>query len=275
MSHNVFQNNFAGNEGGCIKYTKVVPNFESNIFKDNFAYYGNHVAGFVSKALILNITSYDDWMKKYAGDEIKLYIDNFCNYSNNGTDCIRNDSSHLDLKENSDYISNFTVNIKQNQTFQGKILVLLLDAHGQIVTTQNALGQFDRNQTQNLYFRENAYFLDNNLERQNNLLLRLQVYTSIIGIIIIDNFKLNNKPGLYLYIFLNYFYFKNLGTNIAVVLYIKQDWKEINSTSKTQDVYMKIWIPMKVSPCQMGTEYFNITLNKCVGCPPGNFSGNL
>ena len=62
---------------------------------------------------------------------------------------------------------------------------------------------------------------------------------------------------------------------MAVVLYIKQDWKEINSYSNTQDVYMKNWIPMNVSPCQMGTEYFNSTLNKCVNCPPGYFSGNL
>ena len=134
-------------------------------------------------------------MKIYAGDEINLYIDEFCNYSNNGTDCIRNEDRYLYLNKDSDYISNFTINIKQNQIFQGKILVALLDAHGQIVTTQNALGQFDRSQIKSFNETENSFFLDNNLEDQNNLLLRLKVYTSNIGLIIIDNFELNNIPG--------------------------------------------------------------------------------
>ena len=199
MRNNIFINNFAGDEGGCLKYTKGVTIFENNTFINNFAYYGNNVAGFISKALILNIT-FDEWDLKYAGDLNNIYIENFCTFPQNSTYCAREKFNYLDLTTKKELISKFTINVNKSQSFPGKIVVLLLDDFYQIVTTQNAIGQMDRYQILNLTFFENVYSLGQNVNNKNgSILSRLQVFTAKTGIITINNFQVDYDPGANLF----------------------------------------------------------------------------
>ena len=199
MINNSFQNNFAGNEGGCIKYTRIYPTFENNIFQNNLAYYGNNVAGFISYALILNIISFDYWENIYSRDVTNVYIENFCTFPKNVTVCPRNNFSYLDLVSKIGNISNFNITLPVNdsQIFPGKIMVLLLEVNGQIVTTQNAIGQLDRSQIMNLNYNdtENAYILSPSLSKTSNILSRLQTFTAEMGIITIGNFEVDYVPG--------------------------------------------------------------------------------
>ena len=200
MRNNVFINNFAGNEGGCLKYTNGATIFKNNTFINNFAYYGNNVAGFITNALILNITSSDEWDLKYAGDLNNIYIENFCTFPQNSTYCAREKFNYLDLTTKKELISKFTINVNKSQSFPGKIVVLLLDDFYQIVTTQNAIGQMDRYQILNLTFFENVYSLGQNVNNKNgSILSRLQVFTAKTGIITINNFQVDYDPGANLF----------------------------------------------------------------------------
>ena len=199
MSNNTFLNNYAGNEGGCIKYTNSIPIMENNTFSNNFAFYGNNLAGFISKALILKIINIDEWMINYSGDDgNKIYVENFCSYPLNGTNCFRNDFTYIDPSSPMmGNISNFNISLNKSQSFQGKIVVSLLDAHGQIVTVQNGIAQLDRSQIRSLIFNEsqNVYSLDQNLANKNNILSRLQAFKANLGIMTIGNFEVDYEPG--------------------------------------------------------------------------------
>lgn len=199
LSNNTFLNNYAGNEGGCVKYTNnSIPIMENNTFQNNFAFYGNNLAGFISKALILKIINIDEWVVNYSGDGSKIYVENFCSYPLNGTNCLRNEFTYIDASSPMmGNISNFNISLNKSQRFQGKIAVSLLDAHGQIVTAQNAIAQLNRSQIRSLIFNEsqNVYSLDQNLANKNSILSRLQVFTANLGIMTIGNFEVDYEPG--------------------------------------------------------------------------------
>lgn len=77
-----------------------------------------------------------------------LYRKFLC-FSKNGANCPQNDFRFVDFNRKLANIWKFVVNINKNEAFQDKIIIFLLDAQGQIVTTQNAMGQLDRSQIQN------------------------------------------------------------------------------------------------------------------------------
>jgi len=126
-----------------------------------------------------------------------LYLQNFCTFPQNGSKCYRNETSHSDSTHSNEIISNFNISLNNTESLTDKIIILLLDDYGQIVTTQNALGQLNKSQIQLLNFNEkqNLYFLSDYNLTTSNILSRLQVFTANEGIMIITNFVVDFTPG--------------------------------------------------------------------------------
>ena len=186
INNSTFILNIAGMEGGSIKYTNntVYFQFINNIYHTNFAYYGNNLAGFPSKAILVEIINYENWTNIYNSNYAEIYAKYSCNY----LDEIVNDACEI-LKKNFIYndkrylynISVFSINISKENIFKDKIIILLLDDNNQIVSTRNALCNIEKSETKlmNLDSQTNEYQFNDTSNIISNQLLdlsRLQIY---------------------------------------------------------------------------------------------------
>ena len=219
ISNCTFKLNFAGMEGGSIKYTNSTAHFQliNNHYETNFAYYGNNLAGFLSKAIIVKIISYEDWINNYSSNIVQIYSKYFCNYlekiENNSyanyLDEIENNSCAFLYKNLTYYdnisrnnISVFLLNISKGIIVKDKIIILLLDDNNQIVSTINALCNIEKTETKLMNFdsQTNLYQFNDTINQDRLNLSRLQIYFPNEGVIIIDNFIIDYIPGLFFFI---------------------------------------------------------------------------
>ena len=200
ITNSIFLGNFAGNEGGCIKYNTYAPKLFNNVYANNFAYYGNILAGFITKAIIVEILSEEAWINVYDGDYRKIYLNYFCSYLDS-IDCNRSDETHVNYNESFQrYVSLLDINTYRSVIVKDKIVVLLLDDNNQIVSTQYALCDVNKAETKLMGYDnvDNTFYFIDSIEFEknyNNYLSRLQVFNSKEGVIVMSNFQVDYAPG--------------------------------------------------------------------------------
>lgn len=109
ISNNIFVNNSASIEGGCVKWNDEEPLFENNTFINNSAIYGENIASFPIR-LILNF----------------FYKNNFSDYNYS----FPNKDENL---WNNSKLNIFLTNIGSGNSIPYVLEFIVLDVYGKIV----------------------------------------------------------------------------------------------------------------------------------------------
>ena len=201
ISKSQFKLNYAGIEGGAIKYTKYIQLYiENNIFMNNTASYGNNLASYISKAVIVDIIKFENWINDYNNILYRKYYCNYLDFYDNNLCDQSNESYSINN------ISLYSLNYSKGDIVKDKIIILLFDLYNQIAASENVLCSLNKSETKLMIFDsiENRYNFNNSpsADFQNNIdsyVSRLQIYAAQEGIIIIDNFQISFHPGLTLF----------------------------------------------------------------------------